>query len=353
MHRRLTAAGIAHVAMKGAYLAYHAFPEPGLRPLRDLDILVPADRAVEAYELLRASGVQTRLDSLTREPALVMAINHHLPGFRLAGSGTWVELHHQIFPNRGGVDLRFAQGNSAAPPGDPALDPAFRARCIVRDLAGAPISYMAPTDLLHHVIVHAVYAHEFNTGPLFLADIAWLLDSHAIDWPLFWRLVETRRQERGAELALRMMEIYWGPRRIDWSGAPCVGGDIPTAVAEAAAQLSLRELDTSSLLSLLQYIRDTPRLGGRVRLVLRRLFPDRLTLAATYAPGGARPLLTTLYIRHSRRLVGRSIFAYQTMARSSTAGQDLNALASVRDWLRGKTSANALLAKVANTPNPP
>jgi hypothetical protein len=47
------------------------------------------------------------------------------------------------------------------------------------------------------------------------------------------------------------------------------------------------------------------------------------------------------------------MFAYKTMTRSSTLGQqDLNALASVRDWLRGKASANKLLAKAANTLHP-
>ncbi len=38
----LRAEGIEPVAMKGAWLAWHAYPQPTLRPMRDLDLLVPS-----------------------------------------------------------------------------------------------------------------------------------------------------------------------------------------------------------------------------------------------------------------------------------------------------------------------
>ena len=36
----LEAAGFAPIALKGAWLAHHAYPEPAQRPMRDLDLLV-------------------------------------------------------------------------------------------------------------------------------------------------------------------------------------------------------------------------------------------------------------------------------------------------------------------------
>src|SRR3569623_2116733 len=44
LSRSLTAAGIPSILLKGAFLAFHAYPDPALRPLRDIDILVPDGR---------------------------------------------------------------------------------------------------------------------------------------------------------------------------------------------------------------------------------------------------------------------------------------------------------------------
>ena len=43
--RHLDASGVPYAALKGAWLAFHAYPHPALRPLRDIDILVPSDCA--------------------------------------------------------------------------------------------------------------------------------------------------------------------------------------------------------------------------------------------------------------------------------------------------------------------
>ncbi len=55
-HRILEAAAIPHMFLKGAFLAFFCYPNPALRPLRDLDILVPETMAVQALEILRDAG---------------------------------------------------------------------------------------------------------------------------------------------------------------------------------------------------------------------------------------------------------------------------------------------------------
>ena len=42
--------GIDGTALKGAYLAFNAYPHPALRPMRDLDVLVPAEQAMPVSE---------------------------------------------------------------------------------------------------------------------------------------------------------------------------------------------------------------------------------------------------------------------------------------------------------------
>jgi len=121
-------AGVASVALKGAFLAWHAYPAAALRPLRDLDLLVPAHRAIEAWKLLHERGYQApdgEPDPL--EPATVK----DLP-LLLAPQGTPVELHRRCWEVRDAAFKRMPEGQDArilaeaapAAPDDPVPYPA-------------------------------------------------------------------------------------------------------------------------------------------------------------------------------------------------------------------------------------
>ena len=75
---RLGEAGIAAVALKGVALAWRHYPEAALRPMRDIDLLVPHARAIEAFAVLTAAGfVPETDDPATLRQALVD--DHQLP----------------------------------------------------------------------------------------------------------------------------------------------------------------------------------------------------------------------------------------------------------------------------------
>ena len=67
-----------------------------------------------------------------------------------------------------------------------------------------------------HLIVHTVCDHRFNNGPLLLSDLAFLLDTQVIDWPLFWTLAGRGGHTRACVLALGLMARYWGEKSIVW-----------------------------------------------------------------------------------------------------------------------------------------
>lgn len=49
----LARAGIMRpVALKGAFLAWHAYAQPALRPMGDLDLLIEVEQALSAFEAL-------------------------------------------------------------------------------------------------------------------------------------------------------------------------------------------------------------------------------------------------------------------------------------------------------------
>lgn len=55
--RALTDSGVPVVVLKGAHSAYGYFPDPATRPMSDLDLLVPADSAVQADVALARTGL--------------------------------------------------------------------------------------------------------------------------------------------------------------------------------------------------------------------------------------------------------------------------------------------------------
>jgi hypothetical protein len=230
LHDLLEDAGAPYLALKGAYLAWHAYPEPGLRPLRDLDLLVPRDRAMALFELLLDRGYQ-RTKKYVGNPQAYLETSHQLPPLHSPSGETTVELHTHIFHR----DER----RTDVP--DPGGDPAYWRRAVKREAGGRSLRFPAPEDILIHLIEHAVYGHQFDNGPLLLSDIAFLLERHRIDWPLFWQLADDAQCRRGAMLSFALVRHYWPDTVVTW---PDGGEDeVPEAVAVAAARALLRGSD--------------------------------------------------------------------------------------------------------------
>ncbi len=101
--RDLGGAKIAMAALKGAWLAWDVFPEPGLRPLRDLDILVPQDRAVEARARLFALGYE-QWDETALPLEERVARFKHLPAL-VSREGHVVEIHTRLWDDDGRMPL--------------------------------------------------------------------------------------------------------------------------------------------------------------------------------------------------------------------------------------------------------
>lgn len=223
-HGLLEQEGYQPVALKGAWLARHAYPEPALRPMRDLDLWVPAQSILDANAALRGAGY-TELEPPEMALADMVRLDKHMPPL-LSPRGVVVELHHRLWEPHGRLD-------HASPKADEA---AIRARAIVD---GDGIRTLHPQDTLAHLIVHAVYSHRLDCGPLLLSDIAFLLRAAPVDWPKFWAEAAAGRWQSGARLVLELVQ-HWRPDApIELAGEPA-----PADLLEAAPDLLLQELDT-------------------------------------------------------------------------------------------------------------
>lgn len=318
VHRLLDDAGIPHLPLKGAYLAFHAYPHPGLRPLRDLDILVPAARAREAFDALLAQGA-VRLDSGHGHSETA----HHLPPLRSPFGAMRIEVHPRLF--------RLADPHERQ--SELSDDSSFWQRTIERKIAKVAVRFASPTDLLLHLIVHSVHDHQFDNGPLVLSDMAFLLQGDEIDWPLFWKLAGSTGHRRGALLALRLMERYWGASHVTWPAGPASASQIDGDVLDLAARLMLRDFNAryDAALALRVDARASP--SGRMAFLAGKLFPSRRSLAAEH---GADPDSLRLYLLYPRkwwRVATTRLPKYLRSLRKRHVRKEVEDLRRLNDWL--------------------
>jgi hypothetical protein len=162
------AVGIAPVPLKGAArLVECSYPDPSIRFLGDLDVLIPAGRAADAVAALARAGFCPSGD---REP---VPSHHHLPLLHGRDPGGGVELHIDILPGEGSKVIPTDWYNAGT-----------RA-CAWRNLH---IGLASVTCSVGHIIAHDQLAHAgYRRGKVELRqllDVAVLRSVHAatIDW---------------------------------------------------------------------------------------------------------------------------------------------------------------------------
>ncbi|MBS0477353.1 MAG: nucleotidyltransferase family protein [Proteobacteria bacterium] len=219
----LDAAGYRPIALKGAWLARHAYPEPAQRPMLDVDLLLDPETALAAWDLLRQHGYS---QPFAAELALadLIRLDKHLPPL-VAPRGTMFELHHRLWELPGRLD-------HAAPT---ARDQVVRERAVTIE----GIRFPCVEDMLAHLIVHATYSHRLDCGPRVLADVGFLLQREAIDWAAFWPRAAQEGWRDGARLVLEMVAASRAGVAIDF--VPDTGKPVPPALRDDAVQLLFLE----------------------------------------------------------------------------------------------------------------
>ncbi|MEM7342775.1 MAG: nucleotidyltransferase family protein [Chloroflexota bacterium] len=106
--------------LKGFALAHLVYPEPALRPMRDMDLLVAPEQAILAQQTLTSIGFEAPLPSTSHLPS------KHLEAATLQREGFTIsiEVHHNAFhddfyaslsvPELSGPPLAFQIGNKTA-----------------------------------------------------------------------------------------------------------------------------------------------------------------------------------------------------------------------------------------------
>lgn len=223
----LEANGFRPVALKGAFLSRHAWPDPAQRPMRDIDLLLPQDQVLDAFRLLRAQGcAQPEPSKLALDDHV--RLEQHMPVLVLP-RGSWLELHMRVSELDGRLEYATPAGNEAA--------------LIDRAITLDGIRFPCPTDMLAHLVTHAIYGHRLDCGPLLLGDVRHLVDKHPLDWDGFWREARAQRWEPGAALVFELVRASHGAQAVPRHAAePPVGADL----LELARDLIVQDWQTKT-----------------------------------------------------------------------------------------------------------
>jgi hypothetical protein len=221
------------VVLKGAYLAEAVYPEPGLRPMNDIDLLFPPGDLPAVAEALRDLGYAAREKSADLGPG----IRKHTSTFKqpgaaatpnpyLSGDGSlMIEPHRSLEESWFGLRCD--------------LTPGMLDRAVPLEFAGQPARALAPADALLHLAVHLTF-HLVMGSPSFvqLADLAVFTRQVAVDWDDFLARARELRASgyayAAARLAVLVLAAGFPPEVVRALGAAS-----PPSVRAAAERLSL------------------------------------------------------------------------------------------------------------------
>ncbi|HTW91937.1 MAG TPA: nucleotidyltransferase family protein [bacterium] len=322
--RSLRSSGIPVIVLKGSFLAESVYGDGALRPMADVDLMVPRANLPEVQSILLDMGFGPRarddIDLLCR---------WHMELAPFSRAGFTVESHWTI----------------ANPTSPFRIDVAglwARARPVT--IAGVSALALSPEDLLLHLCLHSAHEHSLGIGLQPVCDIAETVGHY--ESKLDWAQVTERAREWGASryvgLALHLTQSM-------------LEAAVPGAVLE---QLVPDGIDRRVCKTVRQYAfgragyeRSVPlfdrfgvpffdRFGvqsfsERVRLSWRRVFLSREEMAAKY-PASRDSRCVSLYYALRARDVIRTYGSYlveRGRLRRQLRGRDPHV---VLRWLSGK-----------------
>ena len=173
----LHGAAIPTLLLKGAALAVHYYPDPGLRPMGDLDVLVPEMHALQTLRLLESQGWKQEGEKNGRK----LQLRESDLGFLHS-----LTLFH---PDGREIDLHWHALYLASFPG---ADQPFWEASVPLEFEGVPTRALCASDQLLHACAHGTM---WNPLPpmRWAADAITVMRSSKTDWQRLLMLAQRLR----------------------------------------------------------------------------------------------------------------------------------------------------------------
>ncbi len=277
--QRLRSSGIPVIVLKGAFLAEAVYDDVALRPMVDVDLMVP--RA----ELSRAHAVLVDIGRVRQQSEGIESRLRRSRELRLS-AGAGIDIHWAIVTpaSRFRLDLT-----------------GFWDRARPATIAGVEVLALSPEDLLLHLCLHTSYGHVFGEGVRPLCDIAATIRRFGgdMDW---MQVAERAREWRAARyvgLTLHLARSMLGAEVPDDVLEQLVPGDIDQRVLETARESVLARSGYGPWVPLF-HLRSAKSLADKARMFWGRIFLSRDEMAAKYPTSRGAENLGFYYVLRLR-----------------------------------------------------
>ena len=273
---------IPSVLLKGAALSLSLYRKPGLRFMRDADLLIPSGQLEAARQQLVALGFAEVA------PQLGAAVGRwsclHLPSLRGGEKANLtVELHATLVGVEG---RRFAPDMewfwSQVEPLAPRAMTSFPG---LSDSAVQHIYVLKPTANLLYLCAHLALQHGITSAPLrWFYDIHLLLTQqrHRVDWEDLVQRARAFHWEEAVVTALQETRLRFGTALPDWV-LEALSQRLDSTTAQLVRRRSKPQTDFSAVLASLALI---PR-SAQLQLTVGILFPTPTYVRWRYRPNPA------------------------------------------------------------------
>lgn len=289
------ARSIPLILLKGAHLAQFVYPDAALRPMSDIDILVPAVDLNRAADCLFELGYGFR-DYGTWQVAPGKSGHYPIPSDQMH----FRTLHH---PTAGiMVELHCAITYAESPFTIDMEGIWDRARPVRMETSEALI--MHPEDLLLHLCHHLAYQHRFDAMSLrALCDIGVLLDTAAasIDRERLLRRARGWRIHRALFLCLHLARRLLHVDLAEFLLEKALPGEIDPNLADGIQAWFLSDgarVDPPP--PYLPGLKETGSIKGGIRYLLKALFPKKEVIGVRYL---VPPASRRVYLYYGVRMI--------------------------------------------------
>lgn len=287
------ARSIPLILLKGAHLAQFVYPDTGLRPMCDLDILIPAADLYPAAECLLKMGYGFR-DYGTGQIVPDNPRNYPVP----SGQMHFRALYHRSSGNA--VELHCAITYASSPFFIDTAGIWDRARSV--RMGEVEACTMHPEDLLLHLCLHLAYQHQFDgTSLRALCDIKAVLADSEIDGDRLVHRAREWRVHRALFMCLDLAHRILGVPQAEALLGKAGEGEVDPAMTDAILHRLFAEGDPQETPPpYMPGLRETKGVAEKIRFFLKAVFPNREVIGVRFL---VPPTSRRVYLYYAVRMI--------------------------------------------------
>jgi hypothetical protein len=261
----LNKVNIPVILLKGAYLAEKIYEDIALRPMLDIDLLLRKKDLIKGNEVLINLGY-SQVKQIDIE--IESARRHHIS--RLIKGCLPIELHWHIFSPRFPFSVDIDQ---------------IWERAVKQKISDKKLLVLGPEDLLLHLCVHTSFHHVFESSIKSLYDIKMVIEKFkdVLQWDIFVERAFAWKVEKCVYLTLCIVQKFFGVELADNIITKLKPKNFsPKIISMAEELLFAKAFENYKISTCLSQVWEAEKLGERVSLFIKRVFPSRQEIATMY-----------------------------------------------------------------------